>query len=127
MRRRLKNFLPIVLFALAVQIFAPIGACWAASLAASDPLGGGLICHGNVAAQDAQQADQTTPQGPHRGCCSLCGVLHAGAPVDTPHVANAILTFDRQATPVVWHEFLLAPAASRAGTPEQARAPPALS
>ena len=38
MRRRLKNFLPIVLFALAVQIFAPIGACWAASIAASDPL-----------------------------------------------------------------------------------------
>jgi hypothetical protein len=33
MRRRLK-ILPIVLIALVVQIFAPIGACWAASIAA---------------------------------------------------------------------------------------------
>ena len=40
MRRRLNNFLPIVLIALLVQIFAPIGACWAASIAASDPLAG---------------------------------------------------------------------------------------
>jgi len=38
MRKRLRNFLPIVLLALVVQIFAPIGACWAASIAASDPL-----------------------------------------------------------------------------------------
>ena len=38
MRRRLRNFIPIVLMALAVQILAPIGACWAASIAASDPL-----------------------------------------------------------------------------------------
>jgi len=29
MRRRLRNFFPIVLIALTVQIFAPIGACWA--------------------------------------------------------------------------------------------------
>jgi len=45
MRRRLRNFLPIVLMALAVQIFAPIGACWAASIAASDPLHAAAICH----------------------------------------------------------------------------------
>ncbi len=37
MRRRLRKFFPIVLIALTVQIFAPIGACWAASIAASDP------------------------------------------------------------------------------------------
>src|SRR5947199_8253898 len=47
--RRLKNFLPIVLIALVVQIFAPIGACWAATIAASDPLAGAVICHGNAA------------------------------------------------------------------------------
>ena len=46
--RRLKNFLPIVLIALVVQIFAPIGACWAASIAASDPLAAAVICHGNA-------------------------------------------------------------------------------
>ena len=46
--RWLKKFLPIVLIALMVQIFAPIGACWAASIAASDPLAGAVICHGAV-------------------------------------------------------------------------------
>ena len=126
--RRLKNFLPIVLIALAVQIFAPIGACWAASIAASDPVGAALICHGNAAAAVTQgsQDGQTAPQGVHRGCCTLCGVVHAGAPVDVPQAATAILTFDRQATAVVWHELTLDPAGSRAGSPEQARAPPQL-
>jgi len=56
--RRLKNFLPIVLIALAVQIFAPIGACWAATIAASDPLAGAVICHGG-GDPGAGQADQT--------------------------------------------------------------------
>jgi hypothetical protein len=125
MRRRLKNFLPIVLLALTVQIFAPIAACWAAALAASDPLGGALICHGNAAAQ-ATQGDQTAPQGTPHGCCSLCGVLHTGVPVDAPQAASAVFTFDRQATPVVWRELTLDPAGTRAGSPEQARAPPLL-
>jgi hypothetical protein len=128
MRRRLKNFLPIVMFALAVQIFAPIGACWAASLAASDPLGAAVICHGNAAAgTQATPGDQTAPQGLHRGCCSLCGVLHSGAPVDTPQPVVALLAFDRLATAVVWHELRVDPVRSRAGSPEQARAPPTLS
>ena len=38
MRRRFQKYLPIVLVALMVQIFAPIGACWAAAVVASDPL-----------------------------------------------------------------------------------------
>jgi hypothetical protein len=125
MRRRLKKFLPIVLLALAVQIFAPIAACWAAGIAASDPLGAAIICHGNAAA-GATQDGQTAPQGIHRGCCSLCGVLHTGVPVDAPQAAAAILTFDRQATPVIWHELTLDPVGIRAGSPEQARAPPLL-
>ena len=49
MRRRVGKFLPIVLIALMVQIFAPIGATWAASIAASDPLHAAVICHGNAA------------------------------------------------------------------------------
>jgi hypothetical protein len=125
MRRRLKNFLPIVLFALAVQVFAPIGACWAASIAATDPLSAGVICHGNAAA--GTQGDQTAPQGHHRGCCTLCGVLHTGAPVDTPQPAAALVAPDRLAAPIVWHALAPEPARSRAGSPEQARAPPALS
>ena len=97
MHRRLKNFLPIVLFALAVQIFAPIGACWAASIAASDPLAQAVICHGNAAPGSAQ-SDQTGPHRAHDGCCSVCSVLHTGAPVDTPQTA-LILVFDRHGAP----------------------------
>ena len=122
MRRRLKNFLPIVLFALAVQIFAPIGACWAASIAASDPLARAVICHGN-AAPGSTQSDQTGPHQAHNGCCSVCSVLHTGAPVDTPQTALAF-TFGRHSEGVIWHEFSLDPTGSGPGSPAQARAPP---
>jgi hypothetical protein len=125
MRRRLKNFLPIVLIALAVQIFAPIAACWAAGIAASDPLAGGVICHGNAAA-GASQSDQSGTQNTPRGCCTLCGALQTGAPVEPSQDATAV-TLERQATLVVWHELALELATSRAGSPEQARAPPVLS
>jgi hypothetical protein len=121
--RRLKNFLPIVLIALAVQIFAPIGACWAASIAASDPLGGAVICHGNAAG--AAPSDQTGPHRAHDGCCSVCSVLHTGAPVETPQTA-LIFTFDREPERVVWHKFPNDLADAGAGSPPQARAPPQL-
>lgn len=123
MRRRLKNFLPIVLIALAVQVFAPIAACWAAGIAASDPLGVAAICHGNAG---AGQDDQSGTQGAQKGCCALCGVLHAGAPVDPPQTTVAIRV-DRRITAVVWHDLVLDATTCRAGSPEQARAPPALS
>ena len=125
MRQRLKKFLPIVLFALAVQIFAPIGACWAASIAASDPLARAVICHGN-AAPGSTQSDQTGPHRAHDGCCSVCSVLHPGAPVDTPQTA-LILVFDRHGAPVVWHAFSPDLAAYDDDSPAQARAPPSIS
>jgi hypothetical protein len=125
MHRRLKNFLPIVLFALAVQILAPIGACWAASIAASDPLAQGVICHGNAAPGSAQ-SDQTGPHQAHNGCCSVCSVLHTGAPLDIPQTA-LIFAFDRQAATVVWHEFSSDLGRDTAGSPAQARAPPSIS
>jgi hypothetical protein len=110
--------------ALAVQVFAPIAACWAASIAASDPLSGAVICHGNAGAA-ASQDDPSGAQGRQRGCCVLCGVLHTGAPVAPPQTA-ALFSFDRQVTSVVWHELAIDPVTSRAGSPEQARAPPQL-
>ena len=58
MRRRLRKFLPIVLIAVMVQILAPIAACWAASIAASDPLHAAVICHDNSA------STQPTALGP---------------------------------------------------------------
>jgi hypothetical protein len=121
--RRLKRFLPIVLFALVVQIFAPIGACWAASIAASDPLAGAVICHGNSAPGTSQ-----TGQAGHRahdGCCSVCSVLQTGAPVDVPQVAAIAL--DRVAEQVAWLDFAFRLTNARAGSHAQARAPPAIS
>ena len=124
MRRRLKNFLPVVLIALVVQIFAPIGACWAASIAASDPLAAAVICHGN-APSTSGQTDQTGHRA-HEGCCSVCSVLQTGAPVDVPQTAE-IISVDRQQASVAWVEFTPDRFATRAGSHAQARAPPSIS
>ena len=124
MHARLKTFLPIVLLALVVQIFAPIGACWAASIAASDPLAAVVICHGNGAAPNGQ-SDQTGHRA-HDGCCSACSVLQTGAPVDVPQTAEAVRVAP-EARHVVWTEFTPASFASRAGSHAQARAPPTVS
>src|SRR5262245_28035503 len=124
MRRRLRKFLPIVLMALMVQILAPIGACWAASIAASDPLAGAVICHGN-GADGADAADQNSHRA-HEGCCSACSVLQTGAPIDTPQI-SAVLDIERQPQLVAWVQFAADLFASRAGSPAQARAPPSIS
>src|SRR3979411_2796172 len=102
MRRRLRKFFPIVLIALLVQIFAPIGACWAASIAASDPLASAVICHGH-ANSTSGPSDQTGHRA-HDGCCSVCSVLSTGAPVDVPQTAAAI-GVDRPHARMVWIEL----------------------
>jgi hypothetical protein len=123
MRRRLKIFLPIVLVALLVQIFAPIGACWAASFAASDPLAAATICHGN-AGSGAGQGDQTGHDA-HDGCCSACSVLQTGAPVDSPETtAHAV---ERPSTRIAWLDFAGDFDRSQARLSAQARAPPVFS
>jgi DUF2946 family protein len=122
MRRRLKNFLPIVLIALAMQIFAPIGACWAAGIAASDPLAAAIICHDNAASTPGQ-ADQHGDRA-HDGCCSVCNVMQTGTPVDTPEAATAAVA--GPSGRVVWHDFAAGLTGCRAGSHAQARAPPHL-
>lgn len=124
MRQRLKNFLPILLMALLVQIFAPIGACWAAGIAASDPFGAAVICHGNTGS--TSDSSDSSGQRAHDGCCSVCSVLQTGAPVDVPEsaVAEAIL---RIAAPVVWYGFETRLQHARIGSNAQARAPPTIS
>src|SRR5882762_6636393 len=94
MRRRLGKFLPIVLIAVLVQIFAPIGATWAASIAASDPLHAAVLCHGNAASTPGP-TDQSGQHRAHDGCCSVCSVVHSGAPIDAP--PTAFTTPTRQA------------------------------
>src|SRR6266568_8097893 len=120
MRRRLKNFLPLVLIALVVHVFAPIGACWAASIAASDPLAEAVICHGN-APSNLGQSDQTGHRA-HDGCCSVCSVLQTGAPVDGPQTAGAT-AFERLPEQVVWLDFASGLTGATAGFHAPARAP----
>src|ERR1700744_452580 len=101
MRQRLRKFLPIVLMALAVQILAPIAACWAAGIAASDPLAAATICHDTSAGNPADQPGQTG-QHAHDSTCALCCLGHAGTSLDTPQTAVAVPY--RHALRVVWHD-----------------------
>lgn len=123
MRRRLRKFLPIVLIALVVQILAPIAACWAATITASDPLRSAAICH-DSGASTSNQSDQTGQPPAHDGCCSVCSVAHAGAPVDTPQ--TAVTMPYRDPARVVWLDLALDLFGSRTGSHAQARAPPPL-
>ena len=110
-----------------VQILAPIGACWAASIAASDPLAAATICRDGAAAsgQADSQTDQSGGHHMHDGaCCMACG-SHSPASVDTPHTAIAVPY--RHALRVVWHDATLTLAAFRSGAHAQARAPPSIS
>jgi hypothetical protein len=123
MRRRLGKFLPIVLIAVLAQIFAPIGATWAAGIAASDPLHAAVICHGN-AASVPNPSDQSGQPRAH-DCCSVCNVVHTGAPVDAPQAAVAAPY--RHAARLAWLDTAPDLFSSRAGSNAQARAPPPFS
>jgi len=120
MRRRLGKFLPIVLIAVLAQIFAPIGATWAASIAASDPLHAAVICHGNGASVPSP-FDQSGQPRTH-DCCSVCNVVHSGAPVDARQASPAGPW--RHAVRVTWLDIAIGLFSSRAGSHAQARAPP---
>jgi hypothetical protein len=122
MRRHLQKFLPIVLIALMVQVLTPIGACWAAAIAASDPLGLAAICHDSGAAS-GQQGDQGGEHRAHDGACAICCVLHASASADTPRLPT-LATPHRQAERMVWRDEALGLSAFRTGSNSQARAPP---
>jgi hypothetical protein len=123
MRRRLGRFLPIVLIAVLAQIFAPIGATWAASIVASDPLHTAAICHGNAASVPSP-SDQSGQSRVH-DCCSVCNVVYTGAPVDAPQATVA--SHYRHAARLAWLDAASDLFSSRAGSHAQARAPPTLS
>ena len=129
MRRRLREFLPIVMLALAVQILAPIAACWAAGIAASDPLaalGAAAICHdaSGGAGNPTDQPDQTGHHA-HDGACALCCLVHAGAALDAPDTIVAIPY--RHPLRVVWQDVTRQLRDSRSSGHSQARAPPSIS
>jgi hypothetical protein len=122
MRRRLQKYLPIVLIALMVQIFAPIGACWAAAIAASDPLAAAEVCH-DSASVPGQQDNQTGPHSEHGSACAICCLASAGASIDTPTI-DALAVPYRATVRIAWHAQAPDVAGSRAGSNTQARAPP---
>jgi hypothetical protein len=114
------KFLPIVLIALAVQILAPIAACWDVAVAASDPLASIEICHSDPA---TQSAPVDNGQRSHDGACSICCLAQAnasfGAPqavaFSVPHLSTAL---------IVWRDHAPAILRSRSHFNAQARAPP---
>jgi Protein of unknown function (DUF2946) len=120
MRRRLQKYLPIVLIALMVQIFAPVAACWAAAIAASDPLRGTEICHDNGSGTSGQPGDQS---GAHGGGCFVCCLASANASLDTPGPVAFGVPY-RATAGVVWHEQSADLSVFRVGSNAQARAPP---
>jgi len=116
------------MIALMVQILAPIGACWAASIAASDPLAAATICRdgaGSTAGQTGSSTDQTGGHHMHDGCCCMACGSHAPASIDTPHTAVAVPY--RHALRVIWRDAALTLPAIRSGAHAQARAPPSIS
>ena len=130
MRRRLRKFLPIVMLALTVQILAPIAACWAAGIAASDPLSGlgvAAICHaaGSAADNPSNQPDQTGHHA-HDSACALGCLAHAGASLDTPGSTTVAAPY-RHSLRVHWQDVASKLRVSRTSGHSQARGPPSFS
>jgi hypothetical protein len=142
MRRRLEFFIPIVLFAVLVQLMAPIGAFRAVAQAVSDPLAMASICSG-MSASEGQAMPSHTPDS-HADCCAFCAAGHGGTPsprgvgggpAPPPPPPTAVIDpplpvfvhLQRQYQRVVWLESTDAVSAVRVGSNAQARAPPAFS
>jgi hypothetical protein len=122
MRRRLETFIPIVLFAVLVQLLAPIGAVRAVAMALSDPLAMAPICSGLA---DGSHQPSSPAHPAHDDCCALCAAGHGNAIAIDPPDARPV-GLSRPYRPVVWHDGVAAASAARTGSNAQARAPPAI-
>jgi hypothetical protein len=123
MRRRLRKYIPIVLIALMVQVLGPVAACWAAAIAASDPLRTAEICHDRASVAAGQQGDRNGPQREHSGGCSICCLASANASIDTPSLVALGVPY-RETARVAWHGQAVDLSAFRVGSNAQARGPP---
>ena len=125
MRRRLEVFIPIVLFAIMVQLMAPIAAFRVVANAVSDPLYMASICSGMTSSHDDSQTSPATTQHMGAKCCAFCAVGHGGAvALDPPPLV--FVTLQRQYQLVAWLEAAEPLSAARVGSNAQARAPPQL-
>ncbi|MEW6767891.1 MAG: DUF2946 domain-containing protein [Pseudomonadota bacterium] len=122
MRRLIGKFIPVVMIAIWVQVFAPIGAYFAMA-SAMDPFGSPPIC----SPSSQNQPGETTPGQPsHQNCCDLCIVSQSGfAPLSPPApIAVAVV---RSPERIAWHDTRSDLVADPRGSPAQARAPPSYS
>ena len=118
---RTQKYLPILLLALVVQIFAPVAASWSAATAAADPLQSASICHSAPDGSSGQN-DQGGDKATH-ALCTICCVAQATGSIDTPPQI-ALSTPARQVTTVVWISATQDRSRERPGSNAQARAPP---
>jgi hypothetical protein len=126
MRRRLELLIPIVLFAIMVQLMAPIAAFRAVAYAANDPLSMASICSGMGASADDAQTAPAKTQHDRGDCCAFCAAGHGGtAALEPPPVI--FITLQRQYQRVSWLEAADPMPAVRIGSNTQARAPPSFS
>ncbi len=125
MRRRLGTFIPVVMFAVLMQLFAPVGATMAAAAAFGDPLAFAPICSGQ-SDHAGNPDDQSGQPASHSTCCPLCVLAHAVstglAPAHAPFVALQ-LSYQR----IVWLADRPAPRDRGGASTAQARAPPVFS
>src|ERR1700746_2953539 len=102
MRARLQKYLPIFLVALLVQVLAPIGACWAAAVAAADPLSIAEICHSSGLATD-QSTGHSGQHSEHDSGCSICCLVSSSALITSP-TPVALAVPHREPAVVAWHD-----------------------
>lgn len=123
MRRRLEVIIPIVLFAVMVQLLAPIAAFRAVALASSDPLYMASICAGMTSSE--QQAPSNTSHSP-ADCCAFCNTSHGGGlAIEAPPAVFVVLQLEFQR--ISWLEAAVSRPTARIGSNTQARAPPSIS
>jgi hypothetical protein len=123
MRRRLETFVPIVLFAVLVQLLAPIGAFRAVASAVSDPLAMASICSGMASTSEGQNSPADLPAVQ---CCAFCVCAHGAAVVSTD-AASGFTPWQPEFYRVAWLEPTGAASTVRTGSNAQARAPPVFS
>jgi hypothetical protein len=124
MRRRLKSYIPVLLFAVVLQWIAPIGAFAAVAHAVADPLAMASICsETTTAAGDA--APSHAPVA-HAHCCAFCAAVH-GATVAIEPPMPVFVTLQRRYQRVVWLASIDVAPAIRSGSNSKARAPPIFS
>ena len=121
MRRRLEVYIPIVLLAVLVQLFAPIAAFRVVAYAISDPLYMASSCSEMASSPDAQTAPATTHD--HGNCCAFCGAGHGGVAAVVPP-EPVFVTLQGRYQRVSWLEAADPMPAVRVGSNTQARAPP---